>query len=124
MAGPARPGPAGSGGMRRLWQDEAVRIRHIEPGEPGGDDMYVRAYAFEASPMPPDELAAVLRDPRYTAGRVSVVAEDEAGTQATVSAVLMRQNLRGRVYPMAGIASVASHPLARRRGYVRALMVE
>jgi predicted N-acetyltransferase YhbS len=107
-----------------FWQDEAVRIRHVALGEPSGEDMFLRAYAFEASPMSPEELDGLLRNPRYTAGRVSVIADDDDGPQATVSALLMRQNVRGRVYPMAGISGVASHPLARRRGYVRALMVE
>ncbi|MBO0867043.1 MAG: GNAT family N-acetyltransferase [Micromonosporaceae bacterium] len=86
--------------------------------------MFLRAYAFKASPMQPDELARLCSDPRFAAGRVGLVAEDDDGPRATASAVLMRQNLRGRVYPMAGIAGVASHPLARRRGYVRALMLE
>jgi hypothetical protein len=39
-----------------------------------------------------------------------------------VSAFPMRQNIRGVVHPMAGIASVASDPSARRRGLVRALL--
>jgi hypothetical protein len=34
----------------------------------------------------------------------------------------MRQNVRGLVHDMAGIASVASHPSARRRGLVRQLL--
>ncbi len=34
----------------------------------------------------------------------------------------MRQNIRGTVLPMAGVAGVATHPLARRRGLVRTLL--
>ena len=40
------------------------------------------------------------------------------------SAIPMQQNVRGGVYPMAGIAGVATQPLARRRGHVRALLME
>ena len=43
---------------------------------------------------------------------------------ADASAIPMRQNIRGVVYPMAGVAGVATLPLARRRGYARALVTE
>jgi predicted acetyltransferase len=36
----------------------------------------------------------------------------------------MRQNVRGSTYPMAGIAGVATHPLARRQGHVRTLLTQ
>src|SRR5260370_41195146 len=36
----------------------------------------------------------------------------------------MRQNVRGCVFPMAGIAGVAPLPLERRRGHVRAVLME
>jgi hypothetical protein len=41
---------------------------------------------------------------------------------ASASAIPMRQNVRGTVYPMAGVAGVATLPLARRRGFARALV--
>ena len=48
--------------------------------------------------------------------------EEGGDTLAAVSAIPMRQNLRGAVLPMAGVAGVATHPLARRQGHVRALL--
>jgi predicted acetyltransferase len=41
---------------------------------------------------------------------------------AGVGGFRMRQNVRGLVHDMAGVASVASHPSARRRGLVRELL--
>ncbi|MDY6874271.1 MAG: GNAT family N-acetyltransferase [Chloroflexota bacterium] len=47
----------------------------------------------------------------------------EEGVPRTVgSARTMTQNLRGKTVPMKGIAQVASHPQARRKGHVRLIM--
>lgn len=45
-----------------------------------------------------------------------LVAEEDGVAVVDASAIPMRQNVRGCVYPMAGIARVATLPLARRRG--------
>ncbi|SCG60213.1 GNAT family N-acetyltransferase [Micromonospora humi] len=82
----------------------------------------LQAYAFEASPMTAartDEFRAYLP---YNAGNTTLVVEEDGVTTAAASAIPMRQNLRGAVLPMAGVAGVATHPLARRRGHVRTLM--
>ena len=42
---------------------------------------------------------------------------------ATGGTIPMTQNLRGKVYPMGGLASVATHPSGRRKGYARHLVV-
>jgi len=60
----------------------------------------------------------------YHQDNVTLVAEEDGTAVAEASAIPMRQNVRGTVYPMAGIAGVASHPLARRRGHVRAVLDE
>src|SRR6266536_1719157 len=60
----------------------------------------------------------------YSVDTITLVAEDNGEVTGVVSAIPMHQNVRGTVYPMAGIASVTSPPLARRRGHVRALLVE
>ncbi|WP_345635907.1 GNAT family N-acetyltransferase [Rugosimonospora acidiphila] len=81
------------------------------------------AYAFFPSPVPSETLATQARDHvSYGAGNVTLIAEEAGRTVATVTAIPMRQNVRGRVYPMAGIASVSTHPLARRQGHIRALL--
>jgi predicted acetyltransferase len=51
-----------------------------------------------------------------------LVAEDGGETLAAVTAIPMRQNVRGTVYPMAGIGGVVTHPLARRQGHIRTLL--
>jgi hypothetical protein len=81
----------------------------------------LQEYAFRGTPSsegdPPDFLP-------YTSGETTFVAEDSGRTVATASAIPMRQHVRGLVLPMAGVAGVASDPLARRRGHVRTLMTE
>ena len=53
---------------------------------------------------------------------MGLAAFEDDGALASAAGIPMRQNVRGLVAPMAGIASVTSHPLARRRGFVRELM--
>ncbi len=43
---------------------------------------------------------------------------------STATFIPMVQNIRGKVIPMSGVASVVTYPQARRRGYVRKLMTE
>jgi GNAT superfamily N-acetyltransferase len=82
----------------------------------------IQTYAFQASP-PDDRLAERLRGNQdYYAGNVTLLAEEDGVAVADASAIPIRQNVRGCVYPMAGIAGVATLPLARRRGYGRALI--
>jgi predicted N-acetyltransferase YhbS len=101
-----------------------MKIRRIPGEERLTTSRPLLAYAFEASPMTAEELERLRQQPVRTAD-VTLVAEDDAGTPlATASSTPMRQNVRGRVYPMAGVCGVASHPLARRQGLVRNLLVE
>ena len=53
---------------------------------------------------------------------VTLVAEVNGVAMADASAIPMRQNIRGNVYPMAGVAGVATLPLARRSGFARELV--
>ncbi|ATO15530.1 GNAT family N-acetyltransferase [Micromonospora sp. WMMA2032] len=99
-----------------------MRIRRLAAEERLTTSFPLQAYAFEASPMAAartDEFRAYLP---YNAGNTTLVVEEDDVTTAAVSAIPMRQNLRGAVLPMAGVAGVATHPLARRRGHVRTLM--
>ncbi|MEU2612244.1 GNAT family N-acetyltransferase [Micromonospora sp. NPDC007271] len=97
--------------IRRLTAEE--RLTHSFP---------LQAYAFEASPMPPNRVEEFRAYLPYNAGNRTLVVEEDGGSMAAATAIPMRQNLRGRVQPMAGVAGVATHPLARRRGHVRALL--
>lgn len=82
----------------------------------------IQGYAFERSPMSTAELDRYHEHLPYHEGNVTLVAEDDGGTRAVVTALPMRQNVRGSVFAMLGLTGVATHPLARRQGYVRALV--
>jgi predicted acetyltransferase len=101
-----------------------MKIRQIDAEERAALASPLQAYAFQATPLTPDAAHRTRDALRYRAGELTLVAEEDGMTAATVSSIPMRQNVRGTVYPMAGIAGVATHPLARRKGYVRALMTE
>jgi len=99
-----------------------MEIRQITADERTGTMWPLQAYAFLPSPWTDEQTESYRRRMTYYASAVSLIAEEEGQTLAGVAAFPMRQNLRGVVYDMAGVASVASHPAARRRGLVRALL--
>lgn len=99
-----------------------MKIRQLTAGERAEVSLPIQTYAFQASP-PADRAAEPLRrNQDYQAGNVTLVVEEDGVAVADATAIPMRQNIRGSVYPMAGIAGVATLPLARRRGYARALV--
>jgi predicted N-acetyltransferase YhbS len=100
-----------------------VKIRQIDASEWGERIVPVWAYAFAPSPSADvcDRMAGNLR---FYADDITVVAEVDGVAVASASAVPMRQNVRGVVYPMAGIAGVATLPQARRQGYASTLVTE
>ena len=99
-----------------------MEIREITAQERAEKSLPVQAYAFQASPAD-DALDKKLREgQRYYEGNVTLVAEENGFAMADASAIPMQQNVRGKVFPMAGVAGVATLPLARRRGYARALL--
>jgi predicted acetyltransferase len=100
-----------------------VKIRQIDASEWGERTVPVWAYAFTPSPSA-DVRERMAGDQPFFAGDSTVVAEDDGAAVASASAVPMRQNVRGTVFPMAGIAGVATLPQARRRGYASALVTE
>src|SRR2546423_1431841 len=101
-----------------------MKIRQLDVEERAALASPLQAYAFQPTPLTPDAAQRQRDGQRYRAGDLTLVAEEDGATMAVVSSIPMRQNVRGTVYPMAGIAGVAAHPLARRKGYVRALLTE
>ncbi|WP_431973371.1 GNAT family N-acetyltransferase [Micromonospora haikouensis] len=99
-----------------------MTIRRLTNSERPATSFPLQAYAFEASPMRPERAEEFRSYLPYHEATRTLVAEEGGETLATASAIPMRQNLRGAVLPMAGVAGVATHPLARRRGHVRALL--
>jgi predicted N-acetyltransferase YhbS len=99
-----------------------MEIRQVTAEERLDTMFPLQTYAFSPSPWTDEAVEKYRSFTPYNSGTVSLVAEEDGEALAGVAALPMRQNLRGVVFPMAGIASVASHPSARRRGLVRALL--
>jgi predicted N-acetyltransferase YhbS len=99
-----------------------MQIRQITAEERTTTMWPLQAYAFFPSPWTDEQTETYRRRMTYYASALSLIAEEDGQTLAGVAAFPMRQNLRGVVHDMAGVASVASHPAARRRGLVRALL--
>jgi predicted acetyltransferase len=99
-----------------------MNFRQITAAERTGTMFPLQAYAFQPSPWTDEEEAGYRRRMAFYETAVSMIAEEDGRALAGVGAFRMRQNVRGLVHDMAGVASVASHPSARRRGLVRELI--
>ena len=99
-----------------------MEIRQITSDERVDTMFPLQTYAFLGSPGADPDREAYARRMRFYRTAVSLIAEEGGQALAGVSAFPMRQNVRGVVHDMAGVASVCSHPAARRRGFVRLLM--
>ena len=99
-----------------------MEIRQVTAEERTGTMFPLQAYAFESSPWSEADQEAYARRMQFHRTTVSLVAEEDGQALAAVAALPMRQNVRGVVHDMAGVASVATHPSARRRGFVRQLL--
>ena len=99
-----------------------MEIRQVTAEERTGTMFPLQAYAFESSPWSDADREAYARRMQFQRTTVSLVAEEDGRALAGVAALPMRQNVRGVVHDMAGVASVATHPSARRRGFVRQLL--
>jgi GNAT superfamily N-acetyltransferase len=101
-----------------------MKIRRVSNDERLTTTFPLQAYAFERSPTSPAQYETFTGYLPYREGDISLVVQDGDQTLATTTAIPMRQNIRGTVYPMAGIAGVATHPLARRQGHIRTLLTQ
>ena len=99
-----------------------MEFRQITAAERTTTMFPLQAYAFMPSPWPDEEEAKYRHRMQFYETAVSMIAEEDGQALAGVGAFRMRQNVRGLVHDMAGVASVASHPSARRRGLVRGLI--
>jgi predicted acetyltransferase len=100
-----------------------MKIRQITADERTDAMFALQSYAFLPSPDQDEEREERYRRRMvYYASATSLIAEEDGRALAGVMAFPMRQNVRGLVADMAGVAAVASHPDARRRGFVRALL--
>ncbi|MFW5713862.1 MAG: GNAT family N-acetyltransferase [Brevefilum sp.] len=97
--------------IRELNLDEAIKGLH-----------FLSSYAFTPTPPLPDfdQYAERIRN-RKGAKYFGAYMGDQL--QAISCATTpMTQNLRGKLVSMGGVANVATHPAARRKGYVRQMM--
>jgi len=99
-----------------------MEFRQITAAERTATMFPLQAYAFMPSPWTAEEEETYRGRMRFYETAVALIAEEGGQTLAGVAAFPMRQNVRGLVHDMAGVASVSSHPMARRRGLVRELL--
>ena len=99
-----------------------MEIRQIAAEERPDTMFPLQAYAFDASPWAADAKDNYRRRMAYYRTATSLIAVEDGQAMAGVAAFPMQQNVRGTVHRMAGVASVAAHPSARRRGFVRQLL--
>lgn len=99
-----------------------MEIREIGADERASVSLPVETYAFYASPASGPVRDVLERNQRFLEDDRTLVAEEDSVPLASATGIPMRQNVRGSVYPMAGVANVATLPQARRRGYARALV--
>ena len=99
-----------------------MKIRQIAADERPDTMLPLLAYAFDPSPWPDEVKDSYRRRMAYYRTATTLVAEEDGQVLAGVGAFPMQQNVRGVVHSMAGVASVAAHPSARRRGFVRDLL--
>jgi predicted acetyltransferase len=99
-----------------------MEFRQITAAERTESMFPLQAYAFSPSPWSERDETVYRERMRFYETAVSLIAEEGGQALAGVGAFPMRQNVRGLVHDMAGVASVSSHPSARRRGLVRELL--
>ncbi|SNQ45759.1 Predicted acetyltransferase [Frankia canadensis] len=100
-----------------------IAIRRIGPDERVKLSLPIQSYAFRASPASRDELVGLTATQRFYECHTTLLAEEDGVPVADASVVPMRQNVRGTMYPMAGVAGVATLPVARRKGIARSLVL-
>ncbi|NMO53266.1 GNAT family N-acetyltransferase [Actinoplanes sp. TBRC 11911] len=99
-----------------------MEFRQITAAERTATMFPLQSYAFMPSPWPDEDEATYAGRMRFFETTVNLIAEEEGRALAGVAALRMQQNVRGMVHDMAGVASVSSHPSARRQGLVRGLL--
>jgi predicted acetyltransferase len=98
--------------IRLLDIEEAIKILH-----------FLSSYAFTPSPPLPEFENFAERIRSKEGANYYAVFSDNEPQAVSCETTPLNQNLRGKSFKMAGVANVASHPAARRKGYVRKLML-
>lgn len=102
-----------------------MEIRQVRGEELAATAIPLEAEAFSRATQPAGKAGRTDRFRTalpYREGDITLIAAEAGITLAAATAIPMRQNVRGAVYPMAGVASVVTHPAARRQGHMRTLL--
>lgn len=98
----------------------------IEIREVHGDELFETVYALMAYafyPTPSQATRDLHAQMLPTAEeRYHLVLFEDGVPLATGNNIPMTQNVRGKIFPMAGVAGVTTHPTARRKGYARQVL--
>lgn len=78
--------------------------------------------AFGGTPASDSQLEEARARLPYIEESTALVAFEGDAPHAVVVGIPMRENVRGAILPMLGVSGVAAHPMARRRGHIRALL--
>ena len=98
--------------IRRLHGDDILDVQHE-----------LDSYAFSPTPpMPEKSTWRQFLEPRY--GGLFLALFEDGQPMAIAASRSMTENVRGKLFPMGGIWSVAAHPEGRRKGYTKHLMTD
>ena len=97
--------------IRELNLDEAIKGLH-----------FLSNYAFTPTPPLPDLDTYAERIHNREGSKYFGVIDDGQLQAISCATTPLTQNLRGKLFPMGGVANVATHPEARRKGYARLMM--
>jgi len=99
-----------------------VEIRELELQEAVHGLHFLSSYAFTPTPPLPDFDQYAERIRNRTGSKYFGVLVNNQLQAISCATTPLTQNLRGKLVPMGGVANVATHPAARRKGYVRQMM--
>lgn len=91
--------------IKHLTLEESIEILH-----------FLNSYAFRPTPPLPDFEDYVERIRHRRGGKYYALFEGDQPLSICAS-IEFTQNIRGRILQMRGVANVATHPSARRKGY-------
>lgn len=103
--------------------EPTIEIRRVQGEEMLETSMLLGRYAFTSSPGKPDVEGWRERLP-FREEHHTLVLFADGEPRATAASIAMTQTVRGKVLSMGGIGGVSTHPLGRRQGYARQVLVQ
>lgn len=103
--------------------EATIEIRRVQGEEMLDTSMLLGRYAFTPSPRTPD-LEKWREGLQFREEDHTLVLFADGEPRATAASIAMTQAVRRRVLSMGGVAGVSTHPLGRRQGYARQVLVQ